>query len=257
MEGWKLAVDYGVRVTASPRGAMARTPEVRESRSCWIDADLPTVPPTAFPRDFPVHKGKEGVITALAYVRARPDLGAALPDQHAACGHDLSREPLDAEALTLAVPPVAGRAHTFLVGHDLPPPLLSIADCELNCSSSIYNPQFAILGFNLVYPQCCKVLPMSSLAPIVDLGFVLHDDDLLCLAVPHHRRRDAGALHNRRADFRRAPVGNQEDFVEGHGGSRFGLQPLHLQRPSLFDSVLLAACLDDRVHVSPRQRPSD
>src|SRR2546422_3571327 len=121
MEGWKLAVDYGVRVTASPRGAMARTPEVRESRSCWVDADLPAVPPAAFPRDLPVHEGKERVITALAYVRAGPDLGATLPDKHAACGHDLSREPLDTEALTLAVPPVAGRAHALLVCHALSP----------------------------------------------------------------------------------------------------------------------------------------
>src|SRR2546428_9809964 len=110
---------------------MARTPEVRESRSCRVGADLPAVQPAAFPRDLPVHEGKERVTTALAYVRAGPDLGATLPDKHAACGHDLSREPLDTEALTLAVPPVAGRAHTFLVGHDLPPPLLSIVNCGL------------------------------------------------------------------------------------------------------------------------------
>ena len=67
--------------------------------------------------DDAVHQGKEGVIPAAAHVLAGEDGGAPLTDQNGSRGDPLTAVTLDAKALGVGIPAVAGGAGAFLVGH--------------------------------------------------------------------------------------------------------------------------------------------
>src|SRR5215208_1617404 len=80
-------------------------------------AHLEPAPAVVLEADLPVGEGEERVVLAEAHVLARLPLGPVLADDDRAAGHLLAAEPLHAQPLGVAVPPVAARALAFLVRH--------------------------------------------------------------------------------------------------------------------------------------------
>ena len=69
--------------------------------------------------DDPVREGKERVIAAQADVRARIEARSALAHYNVSGDYSLSAEALDAQALSVGVTPVPGRAGTLFRGKKL------------------------------------------------------------------------------------------------------------------------------------------
>jgi hypothetical protein len=65
----------------------------------------------------PGDPGVERVVAPFADVQARMELCAALADEDAPGGHDLSAETLDSQTLGVAVTTVSGTADTFFMSH--------------------------------------------------------------------------------------------------------------------------------------------
>ena len=63
---------------------------------------------------------EQRVVLAEADVEAGPEPAAALTHEDRSAGDDVAVEPLDAEALRIAVAPVARAALTFFCSHELP-----------------------------------------------------------------------------------------------------------------------------------------
>jgi hypothetical protein len=61
---------------------------------------------------------KQRVVLAKADVDARTEPAATLPHENRSTRDDVAVESLDAEALRVAVAPVAGAALTFFMSHD-------------------------------------------------------------------------------------------------------------------------------------------
>src|SRR5688572_6229861 len=80
-------------------------------------AHLEPPPAVVLEADLAVGEGEEGVVLAEADVLARLPLGAVLANDDRPAGHPLAAEPLHAEPLGVAVPPVPARALAFLVRH--------------------------------------------------------------------------------------------------------------------------------------------
>lgn len=93
-------------------------PNSVEELTGWFNLDEVTVEFTLdFELDDAVNESVEGVVLAHADVFARVELGAALANNDAACVDGCIAENLDAEALSLGIATVAGRAAAFLVCH--------------------------------------------------------------------------------------------------------------------------------------------
>ena len=65
-----------------------------------------------------VDLGEQRVVLAEPDVEAGTEPAAALAHEDRSAGHDVAVEPLDAEALRVAVAPVAGTALSFFCSHD-------------------------------------------------------------------------------------------------------------------------------------------
>jgi hypothetical protein len=88
------------------------------------DADeLPSQGSLGLEADMSVSQGKKGVVLAYANIVAGVKLGAALANDDAASGNELTAKALHAKALGIGVPTVPGTAARFLVSH-------GIASCE-------------------------------------------------------------------------------------------------------------------------------
>ena len=90
---------------------------------------------------------------------------------------------------------------------------------------------------------------MALTLAIALLGIVLEDPDLLALAVLHHSGGHGSALHYGSAEGSLVAVQDGQDLVEGDGLSGLGLQLLDEQGIALGHLVLLAAGLNNSVHV--------
>src|SRR5215213_10064920 len=103
--------------TATPLTHQSGPPSGSGALRDRIDRDLPPVLVLELELDDTVHQGEQGVIVAPAHVLARVELGAPLADDDVARNHLLATEPLDAEILRVAGPPVPAGAYALLVCH--------------------------------------------------------------------------------------------------------------------------------------------
>src|SRR5690554_656502 len=72
-----------------------------------------------FKRNVPVYLGEQCIVLANAHIQARPDLGAALPDNDTAGTDILSIVTLDTQPLGNRITAVFGAARAFLLGKQL------------------------------------------------------------------------------------------------------------------------------------------
>src|SRR4051794_20851510 len=85
---------------------------------CRIDADEFAALPFFLELDDAGNHRKERVVAAAPDIVARLVLGAALPNQNRAAGHQLAAETLDAKPLSIRITPVARTAYAFFVCHN-------------------------------------------------------------------------------------------------------------------------------------------
>src|SRR5690349_16416557 len=109
---------------------------------------------------------------------------------------------------------------------------------------------------------------MTRLAAVVLTAAKLEDHHLLGTILRHDLRRHLCTSNSRPTDLRRLSA-DEQDFLEGDRIPGFAVEFLDTQDLSFADPVLLAARLDDRVHVfrflrdrasptwSPRNRERD
>src|SRR5580693_9696767 len=88
---------------------------------------------------------------------------------------------------------------------------------------------------------------MACAALVAALGLELEHAQLLTALVSHDLRRDLDLLQAGRVEHR--VIGAIEDRLERHARALLCGKALHEQGLTPLDTVLLAACLDDRVHV--------
>src|SRR5262249_15892139 len=94
-----------------------------------------------------------------------------------------------------------------------------------------------------------EVLPVTLLLVIVLAAAVLDDADLVAAAVGHDFAADLAALDGRRANGELVAVADQEDFLERDLRADVAVEALDLVGVAGSDFVLLAAGLDDCVHL--------
>src|SRR5262245_10443637 len=118
----KLSAPSPPRPASTWRRARSENGDSRTLRtSVGIRADGDVPPVAARPElDLTVARGEDRVVAADTRTRAGAEPAAALADEDHARLDLFAGEDLDAEALGLGVPPVAGRSETFLVRHLLP-----------------------------------------------------------------------------------------------------------------------------------------
>src|SRR3954465_477737 len=98
---------------------------------------------------------------------------------------------------------------------------------------------------------------MTTLVRVVLSALHLEDDDLLAAAVTDDLAGHAGAAEHRNAGLHVLAVVAEQDFVEFDLATRLTDERWELIRTAGFDTVLLAAGLDDRVrHWSDEKRVS-
>ena len=135
--GWdpdKLPRGVDTRLTRGLRGCTGRrtptlteAPSARTSRALLAGVDVDQLAVVALAElHLAVHQGEQRVVPAAADVAARVELGAPLADDDGAGRDGRPVEHLDAEALRVGVPPVAGRAAALGLGHA---GLLSSSSC--------------------------------------------------------------------------------------------------------------------------------
>src|SRR6188508_521623 len=83
-----------------------------------MDADDTALGAVVFELDRAGDLGEQRVVLAAPDVEAGIEAAAALADEDGAAGHDVAVEPLDAEALRIAVTPVARAALSLFMCHD-------------------------------------------------------------------------------------------------------------------------------------------
>jgi hypothetical protein len=83
-----------------------------------LDADKAAQPATITELNHSGYFCKQGVVFPSSYEGAWFETGAMLANQYRPSGHKLAGKSFDAEALRIAVPPIAGTADTFFMGHD-------------------------------------------------------------------------------------------------------------------------------------------
>src|SRR6188474_680800 len=89
-----------------------------------MDADDTALGAVVFELDRAGDLGEQRVVLAAPDVEAGIEASAALADEDRSAGHDVAVEPLDAEALRIAVTPVARTSLTLFCCHVVRPSLL-------------------------------------------------------------------------------------------------------------------------------------
>ena len=99
-----------------------------------------------------------------------------------------------------------------------------------------------------------EALPMSALARIVLSALHLEDDDFLAAAMADDLTGDLGAAEHRDARLDVLAVIPEKDFVELDRAAVFTGERGELVGTTGFDTILLAAGLDDRVRHGRKTR---
>src|SRR5271169_2255680 len=178
--------------------------------------------------DGAVDEGEECVILGETYVATGLPLGAVLPEDDGSPPHLLSPKALHAQSLGVAVPAVAARSLTFLVGH-----LLS-----------------SVLGVDRVDPQCGEGLTMPPRSPVVLPFLVLEDTDLAVPALVEDGPDHGRALQVRCAHAHPPLVPDEKDVAQRDLVTNRCVEALQVHSCALLDPVLLAAGSYDCVHRS-------
>jgi hypothetical protein len=83
-----------------------------------FDMDKTTFGTAGYELDLPGDLGEQGVILAHAYIHARAETAAALPDENGSAGYGLSVKALNPQALGMAVAPVSRTSDSLFVCHE-------------------------------------------------------------------------------------------------------------------------------------------
>ena len=100
------------------------------------------------------------------------------------------------------------------------------------------------------------LLAMASLATVVLPPAHLEHDDFRSAILRHDLSADLGTVHVGLSNLRGIAAANEEDLVEVDLVAGVSGKLLDLKGFAFSNSVLLSACLDDRVHVVVFPRPT-
>src|SRR6476661_6655767 len=111
-----------------------------------------------------------------------------------------------------------------------------------------YEPWYpALTELDVVDADFSEALTMTALARVVLAALHLEHDDLLAAAVADDLAGDHGAGQHGNAGLDVLAVVAEEDLVEFNLAARFANERGELVGAAGFDTILLAAGLDDRV----------
>jgi len=171
---------------------------------------------------FAVHEREQSPVTACSHIGTGHELGAALPNQDAACCYKLTAKALYAQPLAYTVPSVTDTSLTFLVCHTL------------------------CFDFRDFDP--CHFLPVTDGPMVPFASFHLERNLLLATEMLDDVGLD-GCVGNRwRADRKLTLVGDEKHPVQNDRFTRFCLKTIHFQRLARSDTVLLSTSFNYSVH---------
>ena len=190
-------------------------------------------------RDDAVGSREERVIAPTTDISARMEFGAPLPDDDAASLDLFSTEALDAETLCVAVSTVSTGAYTFFMCHRCPP---------------VYRPAQRRRGsdedfLDLDFSESLTVTLLTAhlLPPLPP-----EHDNLLVPAVTKNLGFDLGSFHGGYPHLNRAPIGSEENVVEGDGITGLDVQAGNPELLTGFRPKLFSARPEYRVHKALR-----
>src|SRR5437868_9855259 len=186
--------------------------------------------------DMAVDQREQRVVLADADIHAGVEPRAALADDDRTGGDQFTAVSLDAQHLGLGVAAVPCGTAAFFLCHELAPQNLAKA-----AGSAVDRADF----------QLGVVLAMALALLVVLATAHLEDADLVVLAMADNLGADRGAGHRRRADRQAVTAANCQYLVDGDLSADFRVEQLDLDLFAGSNLVLLAASLDDCVHVLP------
>ena len=157
------------------------------------------------------------------------NLSAALLDENVACQNELTVSTLHAKALGLGIAAVLSRADTFFMSQNC----TSELDVSVNCALNLRDGLDDNLGVGL---------SVTLLSAVVLLGLHLVNDDLLLLTGLDDLAGDL-ATHGQ------GTLVLHHQHFEVNGSTVLQIQLLNIDLVTDGNLVLLAASLDDCVHV--------
>src|SRR5258708_30227490 len=182
-------------------------------------------------RDVAFCGGKDREILADICARASIKLISALAHDNIAGDDEFAAEALHAQALGLAITPVAAGASTFLVSHN------SLSSQDYSRLADAFDTQTGIS------------LPMPTAAAIAQTRAIFPDKDFLGAVMLDHGCRDHSALDERTPDERRSVVGHdQQHGVEIKAGTGFHVQFFNVNDFAGFHAILASTRPDNSVH---------
>src|SRR2546422_2581848 len=194
------------------------------------DTDVAALAAFILEADDPGNAGKQRIVFASADVEARLMGRAALADKNSARVHELSREALDAQSLSLGVAPIGGGAATFLVWHGI------FLSRRREPDEGLYR--------NVVDLHGSIVLPVAANNLVLFGPAVFHDRQLRVTPLFDDLANDLG-LRGLRAGQQLLLVGaNRQDIFKGDLAANLAGQALDLDSLARCDTVLLVATAD-------------